>query len=83
MLFGMKPEMLPNPAEMFPRALKEAQEAGKTSEARHRKILAHAKRQDEFSMQDVVAWIPEVPRRTLERDIAALVKKRALKAKGN
>ena len=55
---------------------------GKTPEARHRKILAQAKRQAQFSMQDVVAWLPNIPRRTLERDIAALVKKRALKAKG-
>jgi hypothetical protein len=29
-----------------------------------------------------VAWMPNVPRRTLERDLAALVRKRAIKAKG-
>lgn len=56
--------------------------AGKTPEARQRKILAHAKKLEEFSMQDVVGWLPEVPRRTLERDVAGLVKKRALKASG-
>ena len=56
--------------------------AGKTPEARHRKILAHAKKKKEFSMQDVVKWMPDVPRRTLERDVATLVKKRALRAKG-
>ncbi len=56
--------------------------AGKTPEARQRKILAHARKVDEFSMQDVVNWLPEIPRRTLERDVAGLVKKRALKAKG-
>lgn len=56
--------------------------AGKTPEARHRKILTHAKKQDEFSIQDVVEWMPEVPRRTVERDLATLLKKRALKAKG-
>lgn len=56
--------------------------AGKTPEARHRKILEHAKKQDEFSIQDVVAWMPDVPRRTVERDMAMLVKKRALKTKG-
>jgi hypothetical protein len=33
-------------------------------------------------MQDVVKWLPETPRRTLERDIANLVKKRSLKARG-
>ncbi len=56
--------------------------AGKTPEARHRKILAYAKKQDEFSIQDVVKWMPDVPRRTVERDVATLVKKRALKTKG-
>lgn len=56
--------------------------AGKTPEARYRKILAHAKKQDEFSIQDVVAWMPDIPRRTVERDVAILVKKRALKTKG-
>lgn len=56
--------------------------AGKTPEARHRKILAHAKKHNEFSIQDVVEWMADVSRRTLERDVATLVKKRALKAKG-
>ncbi len=56
--------------------------AGKTPEARHRKILAYAQKQEEFSMQDVVGWLPDIPRRTLERDIAMLVKNRALKSKG-
>ncbi len=56
----------------------------RTSESSCRigKILAQAKKQAKFSMQDVVAWLPDVPRRTLERDVAALLKKRALKAKG-
>lgn len=56
--------------------------AGKTPEARHRKILAFAKKHNEFSMQDVVRWTPDIPRRTLERDVAALAKARALKSKG-
>ena len=56
--------------------------AGKTPEARQRKILLHAKRAETFSMQDVVGWLPAIPRRTLERDVAGLVKKRALKASG-
>lgn len=56
--------------------------AGKTPEARHRKILAQAKKQKKFSMHDVVDWLPGIPRRTLERDVAALVKKRALKTMG-
>ena len=62
------------------RLLREA--AGKTPEARYRRILAHAKKCDEFSMQDVVGWMPEIPRRTLERDMASLVRRRAVKAKG-
>ena len=33
-------------------------------------------------MQDVVGWLPDIPRRTLERDVAGLVKKHALKASG-
>ncbi len=56
--------------------------AGKTPEARHRKILANAAKHEQFSMQDVVRWLPDIPRRTLERDLAILVRKRALKAKG-
>lgn len=56
--------------------------AGRSPDVRHRKILAHAKKIDYFSMQDVVSWLPEVPRRTLERDVAVLVKKRALTTKG-
>lgn len=56
--------------------------AGKTPEARHRKILAHAKKQEKFSMNEVVKWMQNVPRRTLERDVANLVKKRLLRAEG-
>jgi hypothetical protein len=56
--------------------------AGKTPEARQRKILLHAKRAETFSMQDVVGWLPDIPRRTLERDVAGLIKERALKASG-
>lgn len=56
--------------------------AGKTPDARHRKILASAAKTDEFSMQDVVRWLPDIPRRTLERDLSTLVRKRALKASG-
>lgn len=56
--------------------------AGKTPQSRHQSILAHAKKVDKFSMQDVVKWLPEIPRRTLERDIANLVKKRSLKSQG-
>lgn len=56
--------------------------AGKNPDARHRKILAHAKKQEKFSIQDVVGWLSDVPRRTVERDVATLVKKKVLKTKG-
>jgi len=56
--------------------------AGKTPQARHQKILSFAKKIESFSMNDVIQWMPGIPRRTLERDLASLVKKRALKAKG-
>lgn len=56
--------------------------AGRTPEVRQRKILSQAKKRDDFTMQDVVEWLPEIPRRTIERDVAGLVKKRALKVKG-
>lgn len=56
--------------------------SGKTPEARHRKILVNSAKYEQFSMQDVVSWLPDIPRRTLERDLATLVRKRALKAKG-
>lgn len=57
--------------------------AGKTPEARYRKILAHAKKTGEFSMQDVLRWLPEIPRRTLERDLSSLVTSRKIKASGD
>ncbi|MEI6832496.1 MAG: Fic family protein [bacterium] len=56
--------------------------SGKSPQARHRKILANAAKREQFSMRDVLGWLPNIPRRTLERDLAALVRKRALKAKG-
>ena len=56
--------------------------AGKTPESRYRKILAQARAVEEFSIQDVIAWLPGVPRRTVERDLAKLIKTRELKAKG-
>lgn len=56
--------------------------AGKTPEARHRKILSQAKKYERFSMQDIIGWLPDVPRRTLERDVSVLVRKRVLKAQG-
>lgn len=56
--------------------------AGKTPQARQHKILTRAKSRTEFNIQDVISWLPEIPRRTLERDLSSLVKKRAIKARG-
>lgn len=56
--------------------------AAKTPENRRKKILSKARLQKEFSMQDVVSWLPSVARRTLERDVATLVDQGALIAKG-
>jgi Fic family protein len=56
--------------------------AGKTPQARHQKIISHAKKKKIFSIQDVIAWIPNVPRRTLERDLFTLVKNRSLSIQG-
>ncbi len=58
------------------------EKAGKTPDARRQRILSHAKGLESFSMADVAGWMPEIPRRTLERDVATLVKKRALKTMG-
>ncbi len=62
------------------RLLKES--AGKTPEGRRKRLLRFAKNKQRFSMQDIVAWMPGVPRRTLERDVAALVKAKALTGTG-
>jgi predicted HTH transcriptional regulator len=51
-------------------------------EARHKKIHALSKQKKEFTVRDVIQVLEGVPRRTLERDLQALVKIRALKAKG-
>jgi Fic family protein len=52
-------------------------------EVRHQKILKFAKGKTEFSMQDVVGLLPDIPRRTLERDLSLLTKKEVLKATGD
>lgn len=54
----------------------------KTPVARHRKILAFAKKYNSFGISELVEHLPDIPRRTLERDIEILVKSRSLKSKG-
>lgn len=56
--------------------------AGKTPDLGHKRILAQGRKRDEFSIQDVVHWLPNVPRRTLERDLAKLVEDKAIEAMG-
>jgi Fic family protein len=49
---------------------------------RHDKIMSFAKRRKIFSMGEIVTLLPDVPRRTLERDVATLVQEGLLVAKG-
>lgn len=52
-------------------------------EARRAKIITLSKQKKEFTIQDVLQFLPEIPRRTLERDLETLVKKKHIKAKGD
>lgn len=49
---------------------------------RRDKILAFAKKNEAFSMSDVVSLMSEVPRRTLERDLSAMVEAKLLSPSG-
>lgn len=51
-------------------------------EARAKQILKFAKTQDHFQMKDIIELLSDTPRRTLERDIEDLVKKKKLKISG-
>ena len=57
--------------------------AEKKPNIRHQKILAVARSGEPFSIQQVIAEMPDVPRRTLERDLETLTKSKALKAAGS
>lgn len=52
-------------------------------EARQEKILSLSKQKKEFSIQDVISILSDVPRRTLERDLEKLVEEKKLKSKGS
>lgn len=52
-------------------------------EARQEKILSLSKQKKEFSIQDVISILSDVPRRTLERDLEKLVEGKRLKCKGS
>lgn len=51
-------------------------------EARREKIMSLSSRKKEFGIQDVLALLDGVPRRTVERDLENLVSEKKLKAKG-
>ncbi len=51
-------------------------------ETRAKKIMKFAESQSGFQMKNIVALLPETPRRTLERDIENLVKEKKLKMSG-
>jgi len=78
-------------AECFATAAKEVVQEGKSllkrsaerrPEARQKKILQLAKKVQNFSIRDVLAELPNVPRRTIERDLENLVSDKKLKATG-
>lgn len=50
---------------------------------RHQKILGLARKGVPFSIQEVIALMADVPRRTLERDLEILTKRKQLKASGD
>ena len=52
-------------------------------DARRQKILSFAKQKKEFNTQDVLKVFPDVPQRTIERDIKNLVNQKKLKALGS
>jgi len=75
-------------AACFATAAKEVAEEAQTlfekskkisPEARAKQILKFAKTQDHFQMKDIIELLADTPRRTLERDIENLVKKKKIK----
>lgn len=52
-------------------------------EARRDKIISFSKQKQEFALQDILKILPDVPRRTLQRDLESLVKDKKIKAKGD
>jgi len=56
--------------------------ADKKPDIRHQKILSLARQQKTFSIQHVISLLPDIPRRTLERDLEQLTKSKRLAADG-
>ena len=55
----------------------------KKPEARQGKILLLSKQKKEFTIQDVLKVLSNVPRRTVQRDLEDLVSLKKIKAKGD
>jgi Fic family protein len=51
--------------------------------ARHEKILAHARKHKTFSIGEILTVIPDIPRRTVERDLSKLAKEKRISATGD
>jgi len=52
-------------------------------EARREKIMSLSKQRKEFGINDVSKILPDVPERTLRRDLESLIKEKKLKSKGS
>lgn len=52
-------------------------------EARKEKIISFSKQKKEFTLQDVLNLLPDVPRRTVQRDLETLVGEKKIKARGD
>ncbi len=52
-------------------------------EARKEKIISFSKQKKEFSLQDVLKLLSDIPRRTVQRDLEALVNEKKIKARGD
>lgn len=50
---------------------------------RRDKILSLSKQKKQFTIQDVIQLLPNIPRRTLERDLETLVKDKKIKSRGD
>ncbi len=52
-------------------------------DARREKIVSLSKQKKEFGINDVLKILPDVPERTLRRDLETLIKEKKLKSKGS
>lgn len=52
-------------------------------EARREKIMSLSKQKKEFGINEVHKILPDVPERTLRRDLETLIKEKKLKSKGS